>query len=227
MKAERLDKAESEYRNVLKVAPLNLQSLIGMGQCYTVLADSGDDDYYEEAIAQFDKAIINAIAKNDNTSQWLKPKDLAAVYYSRGYAKVKRYENSTAVTRDRWLRSAQKDFAACSENDPEHLKAKRAEQKIKDRLDPFSPKRFAEKLGPWLVCLMALTIFVLAQYSFFWKKPAPMPVGYYVLLAFGSLIFIVAGLFLPQILKLKFGGLELEKSSADLATSPGALKIRK
>jgi tetratricopeptide (TPR) repeat protein len=45
-----------------------------------------------------------------------------------------------------------------------------------------------------------------------------LPVGYYSLLTFGSLMFMVIGLYLPQILKLKVAGIELEKSSIDQAT---------
>lgn len=44
-----------------------------------------------------------------------------------------------------------------------------------------------------------------------------LPVGYYALLTFGSLLFMVVGLYLPQILKLKVAGIELEKSSIDQA----------
>jgi tetratricopeptide (TPR) repeat protein len=55
----------------------------------------------------------------------------------------------------------------------------------------------------------------------------PVETGYAVLLMFGSIIFMVAGLYLQQISKLKFGGLELEKSSGDqtrVATSLGISK---
>ena len=51
--------------------------------------------------------------------------------------------------------------------------------------------------------------------------------GYYALLTFGSLIFMVAGLYLPQILKLKVAGIELEKSSVDQIGTGGTLGIRK
>ena len=37
--------------------------------------------------------------------------------------------------------------------------------------------------------------------------------GYYALLSFGALMFLVAGLYLQQLSKLKFGGFELEKTS--------------
>jgi hypothetical protein len=51
--------------------------------------------------------------------------------------------------------------------------------------------------------------------------------GTYALLTFGSLIFMVAGLYLPQILKLKVAGIELEKSSVNQITISGTLGISK
>ena len=49
--------------------------------------------------------------------------------------------------------------------------------------------------------------------------------GYYALLTFGSLLFMVVGLYLPQILKLRVAGIELEKSSVDQASTGGTLGI--
>ncbi len=51
----------------------------------------------------------------------------------------------------------------------------------------------------------------------------------YFALTFASLIFIVVGLSLPQLLKLKIGrgGIELEKSSVEQMTMAGPLGISK
>jgi len=49
--------------------------------------------------------------------------------------------------------------------------------------------------------------------------------GYYALLSFGALIFIIAGLFLQQLSKLKFGGFELEKTSEATSTVFSSLGI--
>lgn len=51
--------------------------------------------------------------------------------------------------------------------------------------------------------------------------------GYYVLLTFGSLIFMIAGFYLPNLLKLKFGTIELEKGPAAQITPSGGLDISK
>ncbi|MCX6152085.1 MAG: tetratricopeptide repeat protein [Ignavibacteriales bacterium] len=55
----------------------------------------------------------------------------------------------------------------------------------------------------------------------------PIEVGYYGFLTFASLIFMITGLYLPQILKLKVGGIELEKSAVDQIKTNVTLGISK
>jgi hypothetical protein len=49
----------------------------------------------------------------------------------------------------------------------------------------------------------------------------------YIGITFGSMVFMIAGLYLPQILKLKVGAFSIEKSSVDQVTTPGTLGIEK
>lgn len=84
-----------------------------------------------------------------------------------------------------------------------------------------------ETYGQLGVVMLSATVFVLSQISFFFRKLISIDVGYYVLLTFGSLIFIIAGLYLPQILKLKVAGLELEISPVDQIRTPETLGISK
>jgi len=55
----------------------------------------------------------------------------------------------------------------------------------------------------------------------------PLDPGYYALLTFGSFIFMIAGLYLSQITKLKVGAIELEKSTVDQITISSTLGITK
>ncbi|MFX0200233.1 MAG: tetratricopeptide repeat protein [Candidatus Hodarchaeota archaeon] len=55
----------------------------------------------------------------------------------------------------------------------------------------------------------------------------PIEIGSYAILTFGSLIFLVAGLYLKQISKLKFGGIELEKSSMERISITGPIGVTK
>jgi hypothetical protein len=52
-------------------------------------------------------------------------------------------------------------------------------------------------------------------------------IGYYYALTFGFLLFMVVGLYLPQVLKLKFAGIELEKSSVDQSQAGRTVGIGK
>ena len=62
------------------------------------------------------------------------------------------------------------------------------------------------------------------SWTFQWQS---LEAGYYVLLAFGSLMFMVAGLYLQQLTKLKFGSIELEKTSETTTKDIGSLGISK
>ena len=57
-----------------------------------------------------------------------------------------------------------------------------------------------------------------------WK---PIEISFFVLMAFGSLIFMVAGFYLQQISRFKFAGIEIEKSSVSQISAPSTLGIRK
>ncbi len=50
--------------------------------------------------------------------------------------------------------------------------------------------------------------------------------GFYALISFGSLLFIIAGLVLKQLSKLKVGTIELEKATLETASASVSLNIR-
>ena len=83
-----------------------------------------------------------------------------------------------------------------------------------------------DKLGALTIFFAGAAVFLFAQldfffrgtgiYDWFWldKRAVTDPV-IYTALTFGSLLFMVAGLYLPKVLKLKVPGIELEKASLD------------
>jgi hypothetical protein len=89
--------------------------------------------------------------------------------------------------------------------------------------------QLADRLGPLLIVLLSLTVFFFTQTSFFFHEPirSLKEPGYYALLSFGALIFMVAGLYLPQILKLRVAGIQLEKSAVKQITTSSTLGISK
>src|SRR5437016_7687392 len=121
------------------------------------------------------------------------------------------------------------DFSSALGYDSEHHKARRAKEKLEKRTRRFSPQRLAEQWGPLSIFVLSLAVFVFTQRRFVFIAPDELSAhsGYYAVLTFGALIFMVAGLYLPQILKLKVAGIQLEKSSAEQITTPSALGISK
>lgn len=240
LKAKQIEKAEAEYKKILKITLNHVESHIGLGEVFTAMGDAGDKDMYDQAIIHFNKAV--RLAESEEGSKRLKKKELASVLYSRGYAMVKLNEVSKTMGNESLLWNALEDFKNCFQNDPDNHKSKRAKEKLEKRLNRFSPQRLMEKGGPLLIIFLSFFVFILSQFSFFLnpnesKKIAyhgyellylnPIEVGYYALLTFGSIIFMVAGLYLPQILKLKVGGIELEKSAVEQITTSGPLGISK
>jgi tetratricopeptide (TPR) repeat protein len=227
LKMNLTEKAEGEYKRILDVTQGHVESHIGLGEVYSLMGDGGDTDMYDGAIGRFSQAI--RLAESRTGSKRLTKKELAAAYYSRGYARVKLYETGTITKRETLLHQARKDFSLCFKNDPEHHKGYRAMQKLGKRLTYFTPQRLADQLGPPLIVLMSLCLFVFTQTSFFlnWPIGSLKDPGYYSLLSFGALIFLIAGVSLPQLLKLKIAGIQLEKSAAEQVTTPSSLGINR
>jgi hypothetical protein len=208
------------------VTAFHVESHIGLGEVYTAMGDAGDGDRYDEAISCFDRGIMQG--KSPYGSKRLKKKDLSSALYSRGYTKVKLYEASKRPNDEKLLHNALSDFRESYKNDSNNHRAERAIDKLEKRLYHFSRRSRLERIGPWLLTILSLIVFSLSQANFFLGIPGKqIDTGYYVLLTFGSLMFILAGLTLAQLLKLKVAGIELEKSAVDQITTSGGLGISK
>jgi tetratricopeptide (TPR) repeat protein len=223
------DKAEAEYKKILYIAPYHIESQIGLGEVYLAMG-SDDEDMYDKAIQSFSKAL--QIADSERRSKSLKEKERAAVLYSLAYARVMSYEKAPATVRDeKWLWAAKEDFENCYRLDKDNHKAERAKEKLAKRLSRVSAQWFADKVAPWVISCLSFVCFAFTQVRFFSYRATPgkpiQDVGSYALLSFGSLLFMVAGFYLPQILKLKVGGIELEKKPVEQITTSASLGIKR
>lgn len=226
LKAKRYDKAEEEYNKILAIAGEHIESLIGLAQVNIALAENGDGDAFYDAIDYLTEAIT--LTHSRQGSKRLKKKDLAAVLYARGYALVNVYESARVLKDESYLQKAREDFRNCEKLDPSHHKAARALKKIDARLKRFTSQRVTERWGRALLIVLSVIVFLMTGTSFFFKWPTNDVDGKYcVILTFGSLLFMIAGLYLPQLLKLKVAGIELEKSTLDQITTAGTLGISK
>lgn len=225
---KQIDMAEKEYRRILKIAPDHIDSLIGMGEVYTAMAEVGDKDSYEIAIRHYGQAI--QLAEKGKGSKRLKTKDLAALHHSLGYARVKFYEAAKPFGDKSLLKDALNDFCRCADLDAEHSKAEVAKGKLDKLLSKHSQQWFAERFAPWMVLIPSLFVLITVQFTYFFNvlhPREPMGVTSYIALTFGSLIFVVVGLFLPEIHKLKGAGIELEKGPVTQISTSGSLNIGK
>lgn len=234
LRASQLDEAESEYNRILMVAPQHIESLIGLGELYLALADAGDVDMYDQSVMMFSNAL--KLAQQKTGSKRLRKKEMATVLYLRAYARVRTFEATKLIRDQRSLFFARDDFRICFKTDPELYHAKRAIEKIDKYMTARSPQRLMEKFGPFIVLLFSSIVFVITQLGFFldttkisslslFNRANKIDPNHYILLTFGSMLLMIASLYLPQILKLKFVGLELEKSIVDQVATLSTLGI--
>jgi hypothetical protein len=136
-----------------------------------------------------------------------------------GYAWTKRHELG-GLNGAFSLKNARDEFKKAAD-DYGSEKATRALEKLQrsTRQDGTQIVR----AGMVLIVSLAVLTFVLAQIDFFLvtARAHRLASAIYGLLTFGALLFIVVGLFLPEILKLRVGSIELEKSAASEQTSAG------
>lgn len=232
LKAEYKDKAETEYREILAITPFYMESLIGLGEVYTRMAEDAkkrNDAGYAEvmlsrALSFYSQALKLDHDKSEDASKALNKTELSALFYAKGYARAMLYETQSRRN-DKLLKEAKADFNEVSPGTPNYHKARRAVERIEERLCP--PHEITARWGSWLIGALSIIIFFLAQAAFFIKGVKPLETGYYALITFGALIFMVAGLFLRQLSKLKVGAIELEKSSLDQVTTSASLGIQK
>lgn len=225
LKAEFPDKAEAEYKAILGVTANHVESEIGLGQVYIAMADTKkDDELYEEAICHLQQAIAVGKANPASASKRMEKKEWAPVYYSLGYAEVKLYGASKLLADEARLRRAREDFDLAVKADTEYHKAERALKKIRERT--HLRERLLERVAPWVILGTAAFVFLVAQVSFLAKGQFHSP-AYYLPVTFGSLILMIAGFYLPKLLKLKVAGIELEKSAVDQIASLSGLEISK
>ena len=247
LNAKNAEKAEAEYKKILEITDCHVVSQIGLGEVYNFMGDKEVDGMYEQAIRHFDRGI--RLANSNNSSERLRKKALAAAYYSRGYARVKLCKENGD---EDLLTNALDDFKECFYLDPGYHKAKRAAGKLEKRLRYFSPQRFTDKIGPFVILVPSFTILFLSICKLFFTKSHTTGTknaeteeaestglvskflnidvksnATYVALTFGALAFIIVSLYLPQILKFKIAGIEIEKGSFDQITSTKSLEIEK
>lgn len=235
LRLQAFDKAEERLRLVVHLAPGHLDARIDLGETLISSGEKGDLSALDEAAEEFSEVLTidetMVLQPGDRRgSTRLSPKRRAAVLYARGYSRVQSYESKLlAPFRGRGvLRLALADFREAWRLDPTNYRADRAIKKVEPLVSSRSPAGLPEKLGPLLVVILAILAMVLASANFFLGWPTRLlDSGYWLLAVFGCLIFVIAGLTLPELLKLKVGGIELEKGTSQQTIGAVHLELHK
>jgi tetratricopeptide (TPR) repeat protein len=229
--------AERELKQIIALTEEHIEAWITLGEVYAALAEEDNHDLYEDAIEAYSKAIALA---NSGAGKRLQQNKLAAAYYARGFARTKVGESSPPGRADGYLAAARGDFKLSRALDSDKGSAQRAIDKLNRRLNRFA-EHAGDRLAPGLVTVLAIFLFLSAQIVYlFGSAPAKdswwiisalrgakLSEASYVLLTFGSLVLVITGLYLPRILKLRLGSIELEKSGVEQVSTPTALGIGK
>jgi tetratricopeptide (TPR) repeat protein len=227
LKSGDTDSAREAYSAVLEIAPDHVEARIGLGHVFTELGESTkDESLLNRAVQSLGEALKSSASERG--SKRLTDKDRAAVYYACGYARVAQLKLSGPLADRSLLKDALEDFAECTRLDKHHYKAIRAVRAIEEQRKPLSNQRLAERAGPLLVAGAALVVFLLVQASLIFGWPiGDLAPGTYGALSLGALLFVVAGLYLPNVTGLKVGTIQLEKSVVEQVSVSTDLGISK
>jgi tetratricopeptide (TPR) repeat protein len=222
------------FQRVLDRAPLHIEALIGSARARIELADDGDVDQYQNAEALLTKSLEFG---RQGGSTRLRDVDVADVYYMRGYTKTRRYEADKGSTNVFLITSALNDFREAKKYPSAYATAQAACKKILDQMKRRTGDALPEIVGSVLISVAGAIVFLFAQLDFFLSgsrlhdvlgmpaksvldKPGP-----YATVTFGALAIMVAGISLRKLLKLKVGGIELEKASTEQLSPAAVLNI--
>ncbi len=229
------------YDDVLRIAPGNVGAHIGSGEILVQRAEETDDDQlYEDAEMHFREAIdlAQSVVRGSAVrrgSHALGPRRLANLYYARGYTRVKIYESLVGdrigpPSREarRWLEAALGDFQEAKALKVNAHRAARAAQRVSERLKRLSFSTLSDSYAPLIVAAAAFLTLTVVQVSFYTAggfSSGPNPAAY-ATLTLSLLVLFAGGFYLPQVLRLKLGGIQLEKAATQQAVG-GALNVHR
>lgn len=175
LKAGMIDASEKEYREILDITPYHMDSLIGIGQTYITMGEDANtrkdfgnaelmfstaDNYYCET--------IRLMQQPENASKILNKVERSSVFYSKGYNEVMLCEIQKKQD-PKQLKVAMEYFRKVEKWTPNYYKAQRAITKINEKIHP--PQGMLHKVGPMLILVFSLVVFILAQLLFTFGKP--------------------------------------------------------
>ena len=232
----RREAALDAYGEVLRVAPGNVGAHIGTGEVMIEQAQEASDDLlYEDAEVHFTKAIDLAASVRFGSpdrigSSGLGVRQWSDLRYSRGYVRVKVYEAQMSNRVGRPARAARSrledallDFEGAKKIKVSTRPRGRAVDRVRGRLKRFSSAALSDLYAPFVVVGVTSLLLLLVQAEFFraGRFSGDQDSVAYTTLTLSLLILLVAGFYLPQVLKLKLA----ESNSRRLRLSRGLTEL--
>jgi tetratricopeptide (TPR) repeat protein len=213
------EQAELLYREILAQAPATIEALVGLAAVLNN-RDDGDVASYEEAEqwlleASRLAATMELDLGKQEGSRRLTSRQLAALEYGIGYARVKQYESQTgsriSVRKIRLLNRAQEAFAAAEKQDAMLIRARRAKQRIEQSRLARIQDRAPLSLAALIAALLTL---LTSTFLFEWPTAVEELTGStYSVLTLGLVLLLIAVMSLPHVSKLSIAGGSLEKTT--------------
>ncbi|MET0306813.1 MAG: tetratricopeptide repeat protein [Solirubrobacterales bacterium] len=216
------------YEEVLRIAPGNVGAQFGAGEILIEQAEETKDDrLYEDAEANLSKAIELAESARGGSrkrrgSSGLTVRQWADLYYLRGCARIKLYEakKGRGIAQRSGagrlhLQDALRDFEACEATRVRPHRARRAADQVREGLK-LSPLALTNRYATYAVVSITFVVLLGVQFAFIRSggfNGDHDPIAYSTL-TLSLLVLLAAGFYLPEVLKLRFGGIELEKGAA-------------
>ena len=234
----RLQEAGERYRSILDAAPGSIEARIGLAEVLLAQAENDRPENYELAIAEYGEAIrladnvLRAPPKLREGSTRLSPRKLATLHYQVAFAYTKLFNADIArgtlgVQGPGHIAKAVKAFRQARDTDPTYLQPRAALERVSREQRERRQRRMLETVAPVVLGIVCLVLLVLLHLGYFVGPvrhalpatfQAKLTPTSYTLLLFGLLILLVAVISLPQLLKLKLGGVSLEKAPLEHAT---------
>lgn len=206
-------RAEHELRILIREAPHNVKALADLAKVLLRSVDPLSEDVLEEARELLSRVI--SLWDTPESSVIPSPTERAEVFYSLGVTHWKTASLTTRSQAGKYHGAAREYFRACIRNDPKHRKASRAVREL-ERIRAASRGFEAAQA---VTALAAAWMFLLAQYRVVVSGSlAHSESPQYAAVSFGSILLALAGLLLPELLKLKVAAFELELSPHDPST---------
>ncbi|MBS1910650.1 MAG: tetratricopeptide repeat protein [Bacteroidetes bacterium] len=221
----RLDDAEREYRAILRTAPGNVDSLVGLAELYLERGSNGDQMMLQQAKVYLDDAI--RCIDSGISSKRINGRGQAQILHLRGYTLAKLLMAERGPHAMGLASNALHDFRNAIVADPDLHVAQHAAERMKLAFGSSMPVRWFESYMPLAITALGVA---LVAFSTLWlvgcipiysnksltgsERVILSPPEFIAMVTMGFAIMIV-GSYLPRILKLKMAGVEIEKSTMD------------